>query len=447
MANKKSAKPKSKKSKKLWGGGYGKKTASVVEAFTESVSFDKRLALFDIKGSIAHAEMLGKQKLIPSQDATKIKKGLQAIAVQIEKGKFAWSIALEDVHMNIESALTAKIGDAGARLHTGRSRNDQVATTFRLFCADASRTIQQTITGLQKAIKSTVRKNGKHILPGYTHLQQAQPVTFAAHFGAYHEMLSRDLKRFIDAEASAMAEMPLGSAALAGTTLKLDRKYTCKKLGFKKPSANSMDAVSNRDFAVELVFACALLNVHLSRLSEDLVIFSSVEFGFVRLDDAVTTGSSLMPQKKNPDVAELARGKTGRVVGDLVSLLTMLKGLPMTYNRDMQEDKEPVFDAVDTAAACALVLTEAVGSMEFNSKRARDVMDLSMMATDLAEHLVTEGVPFRHAHEIVARFVHSHKNLEDVTEQELMKAHPALKNSKKRLSYDEGVKRRKLPKK
>lgn len=437
------AKPR-KKLKKLWGGGYAAATNSVVERFTESVSFDKRLAPFDIHGSIVHAEMLGRQRIIPTADAKKIIRGLKKILVEISAGDFVWDESLEDVHMNIEATLTRRIGDAGARLHTGRSRNDQVATAFRLYCADAARRVVEKQGDMVKALHRTAARFGDAIMPGYTHMQRAQPVLLKTYLGAYEQMFRRDAIRFEVAELSALRACPLGSGALAGSSLPLDRVFTAQRLGFVRPSANPMDAVSDRDFALELLFACAVLQLHLSRLAEDLVIYSTKEFGFVRLDDAVTTGSSLMPQKKNPDVCELTRGKSGRVIGDLVSLLVTLKGLPMTYNRDMQEDKTPVFDAVDTVAISVESMALVVGTMKFDAARARAAVDPSMQATDLAEHLVARGVPFRHAHEIVARFVHSGADLSRADGSTLKKVHPKLANAAPRLDPEEAVRRRKL---
>ncbi len=431
-------------SAKLWGGGYAARTSAVVEKFTESVSFDKRLAPFDIRGSIAHAEMLGKQKIIPLPDAQKIVKGLKDILQEIEDGEFSWNESLEDVHMNIESALTRKIGDAGARVHTARSRNDQVATAFKLYCADAAEKALKRVEGLVHALARVISIYGEKIMPGYTHLQQAQPVRFRTHFGAYREMFVRDMKRFLAARLEALFICPLGSGALAGSTLPIDRAFTARKLGFAHPSRNPMDSVADRDFALELLFAASLFQVHLSRLAEDLIIFSSKEFGFIQLADSVTTGSSLMPQKKNPDVCELTRGKTGRVVGNLVALLTTMKGLPMTYNRDMQEDKEPVFDSIDTILAASEAMALAVETMQFNSERAEKAIDPSMLATDLAEHLVEQGVPFRHAHEIVARLVHSGADLAASDDESLAKVHPSLKNSRSRLDPHEAARRRKL---
>jgi len=393
-----------KKPGKLWGGGYGKKTAGIVEKFTESISFDKRLAPFDILGSIAHAEMLGKQKVISLADSKKIVKGLKSIGTDIEAGKFKWNEALEDVHMNIEAELTRRIGDAGARVHTGRSRNDQVATAFRLYCADAAKQMLDASFDFMQVLKKVIKRDGHYLLPGYTHMQQAQPVLWRTHLGAYCEM---DFYACMMARHVALAKCPLGAAALAGSTLPLDRKYTAKKLGFIDPAENTMDAVSSRDFAFYLLFACSMIQIHLSRLAEDLVIFSSKEFGFVTLDDSVTTGSSLMPQKKNPDVCELTRGKTGRVVGNLMSLLMTIKGLPMTYNRDLQEDKEPVFDSVDTVMMSLEAMSLVVETMTFNAKRAEAAIDRSTLATDLAERLVEQGMPFRHAHEQVAKLIHS----------------------------------------
>ncbi|PIU48787.1 MAG: argininosuccinate lyase [Candidatus Hydrogenedentes bacterium CG07_land_8_20_14_0_80_42_17] len=428
--------------KKLWGGGYGKATAGIVEQFTQSVSFDKRLAPFDIRGSIAHAEMLGRTGIISRKDSDKIVRGLKTILSDIEKGKFTWDESLEDLHMNIESELTRRIGEAGKRLHTGRSRNDQVATAFRLYCADASRRIIYAIRDLISAIDKVSKQYKGKLMPAYTHLQQAQPTTFDLWLSAYREMLLRDIARFEDAASLAMASSPLGSGALMGSSLPLDRKYTAEKLGFEKVSVSTLDSVSDRDFALELLFASALFQIHLSRLAEDLIVYSTKEFGFVKLDDSVTTGSSLMPQKKNPDVCELTRGKSGRVIGNLVSLLTTIKGLPMTYNRDLQEDKEPVFDSVDTVILSASAMSLAVNTMKFNSERAESAIDPSMMATDLAEHLVEHGMPFREAHETVARLIHSGVNLSKCVAADLEELHPLLKGAFNRLSPHESVRRR-----
>ncbi len=389
----------------MWKGRFSQPTSQLVQAFGESVSFDWRLYAQDIRGSIAHAKGLEKAGILTAGERAAIEEGLLAIRHEIEHGDFEWQTALEDVHMNIESALTARIGPAGAKLHTARSRNDQVATDVRLYCRDACDLLAAGIRSLQRALVETAERAGKAVLPGYTHLQRGQPVLFAHHLLAYVEMLARDAARLRDARAR-LDVMPLGSGALAGSTLLLDREFIARELGFPAVSQNSMDAVSDRDFIAELLFAIALCGVHLSRLSEDIILWCSAEFGFVTLSDAHTTGSSLMPQKKNPDVAELTRGKTGRLVGNLMSLLTILKGLPMTYNRDLQEDKEPLFDSIDTLRATLEVVAEMISGMEVNAARtATATADPLLLATDLADYLVKQGVPFRQAHEVIGKLV------------------------------------------
>lgn len=394
----------SKKKTALWGGRFEEKTDQAVQDFTRSVQFDRRLFRQDIRGSKAHSKMLHKIGVLTAAELKSIHDGLDRILSEIEAGKFIWRDDLEDVHMNIESALTERV-PAGAKLHTGRSRNDQVATDMRLWIKDQIDSDLKALAELQSALVSIGEASLEIFIPGYTHLQRAQPVQFAHHFLAYVEMLERDAGRLRDACKRADV-MPLGSGALAGSTLPLDREFVRKELGFAAVSANSLDAVSDRDFLVEYNSACALIAVHLSRLSEDLILWSSAEFGFVRIGDAFTTGSSLMPQKKNPDIAELVRGKTGRVVGNLMALLTLLKGLPMAYNRDLQEDKERLFDTADTINA-SLRLTAA---MLRNTKIIEDrcqqaVSDPLLLATDVADALVKQGIPFRHAHEIVGRAV------------------------------------------
>lgn len=430
---------------KLWGGGYAEKTDAFVERFTESVSFDRRLAGHDILGSQVHAEMLSRQKIISSDDFHTIRSGLNEILEEIKRGEFEWKEELEDVHMNIEAELTSRIGEPGKRLHTGRSRNDQVATDFRLYCAEAAAEIEQALTDLAKALNELAASDGAIVIPGYTHLQQGQPVTVATYLGAYRQMFERDARRFRGAQNSAMDECPLGSGALAGSTLPLDRSFTAAKLGFERPSVNPMDAVSNRDFAVEFLLASSLLCVHLSRLAEDLIIYATAEFGFIKLDDRVTTGSSLMPQKKNPDVCELVRGKSGSVIGNLVSLLTLLKGLPMTYNRDMQEDKRFVFAASDTALDSVRAMALVIRSAHFQEEKIAAKLDSGMLATDLAEHLVENGVPFREAHEIVARFVHSTEDIASADASSLKEIHAALEGAASRLDFNEAIRRRHLP--
>ncbi len=389
----------------MWRGRFKQSTADSLRTFSESVSFDWRLYRHDIRGSIAHASALEKAGLLTSAELGQIKHGLQAIEADIDAGKFVWDDALEDVHMNIEAELTRRIGAAGAKLHTARSRNDQVATDLRLYLRDEITALQTGLRSLQVSLVNLADANRDAIMPGYTHLQRAQPVFFAHHLLAYVEMLSRDDARLVDT-ARRMNFLPLGSGAIAGSTIVLDREFVASLLGFDGVTHNSMDAVSDRDFAVELLAALALVGMHLSRLSEDVILWASAEFGYLTLSDAYTTGSSLMPQKKNPDVAELTRGKTGRLYGNLLSLLTTLKGLPMTYNRDMQEDKEPLFDSIDTVKNVLDVFTGMISQARVNvSKMAAAAADWNLIATDLADYLVKRGVPFRHSHELIGGLV------------------------------------------
>ena len=389
----------------MWKGRFSQPTSQLVQSYGESVSFDWRLYAHDIRGSIAHSKGLVKAGIITADEQAQIEKGLLGIQSEIESGNFEWKESLEDVHMNIEAELTKRIGPAGAKLHTARSRNDQVATDVRLYTRDAVDAIIAVIHSLQRALIEAAERSGGAVVPGYTHLQRGQPVLFAHHLLAYVEMLSRDAARLSDARKR-IDVMPLGSGALAGSTIILDREYVAQQLGFSSVTQNSMDAVSDRDFAAEVIFAIALCGVHLSRLSEDVILWCSAEFGFVTLSDAHTTGSSLMPQKKNPDVAELTRGKSGRLVGNLMALLTLLKGLPMTYNRDMQEDKEPLFDSIDTIKAALAVFAEMIAGMEVNEARTRAATsDPMLLATDLADDLVNHGVPFRSAHEVIGKLV------------------------------------------
>ncbi len=376
-----------------------------MRAYGESVSFDRRLALHDVAGSKAHAAALRKAGLLTARELAAIKRGLDAVAREVRAGKFNWREELEDVHMNIEAALTKKIGAAGAKLHTARSRNDQVATDLRLWMRDETALLLAAVRSLQKSLVGLAARAGEAIMPGYTHLQRAQPVLAAHHLLAYVEMLERDAGRLADAAQRANV-LPLGSGALAGSTIALDRAFMARQLGFDGVSQNSMDAVSDRDFACEFLSACAIAGMHLSRLCEDTVLWASSEFGFLCLSDAHTTGSSLMPQKKNPDIAELARGKTGRLYGNLVSLLTTLKGLPLSYNRDLQEDKEPVFDSADTLGASLEILAEMFGAAQWDKKRmAAAADDALLVATDWADYLVRRGLPFREAHKVVGRLV------------------------------------------
>jgi argininosuccinate lyase len=389
----------------MWKGRFQQETAPAVQRFTESISFDWRLYKFDIQGSIAHASALEKAGLLSPEELEQIKTGLKAIEQEIDEGRFEFRIDLEDVHMNIESALTARIGSAGAKLHTARSRNDQVALDLRLFLRHETDEVRNRITGLQQALVGLAEKYQATILPGYTHLQRAQPVFFAHHLLAYVEMLERDRERLQDGRKR-IDRMPLGSGAIAGSTIQLDREYVARLLDFSEVTHNSMDAVSDRDFVAEFLFALALIGIHLSRLSEDLILFASSEFQFIKISDRYTTGSSLMPQKKNPDVSELSRGKTGRLVGNLVSLLTTLKGLPMTYNRDLQEDKEALFDSVDQSKLILEVYTGMIPEIEVNSERTREAAhDPGLLATDLADYLVLHGLPFRQAHEVIGKLV------------------------------------------
>ena len=389
----------------MWKGRFRKETHELTRAFTESVSFDARLAPHDIAGSVAHVTMLAECGILAGGERDRIVRGLRAIARDIEAGRFIFDPALEDVHMNIERALTERIGAVGAKLHTARSRNDQVALDLRLYLRSEVRTLCTEIGGLQAAFVDQAEACGDVILPGYTHLQRAQPVLLAHHLLAYVEMLERDRDRLDDA-LSRVEVLPLGSAALAGTTLPIDPRITARLLGFKAIARNSMDAVSDRDFALEIAADLAILAVHLSRYAEEIVLWSTAEFGFVRVDEAFCTGSSLMPQKRNPDVAELVRGRAGRANGALVALLTVVKGLPLTYNRDLQEDKIPLFETVDNAHACLRILDPMTRSLAWDVGRmSAAAADPGLLATDLAEHLVGRGVPFRTAHEIVGRLV------------------------------------------
>ena len=389
----------------MWRGRFQQSTAELLRTFSESISFDWRLYRHDIRGSIAHATALREAGLISPEEFIQIETGLRGIEADIDAGNFQWEIALEDVHMNIEAELTRRIGPAGAKLHTARSRNDQVATDLRLYLRDEISKISLALRTLQSSLLQLATDYADAIMPGYTHLQRAQPVFFAHHLLAYIEMFARDTDRLADTRRR-LNLLPLGSGAIAGSTIVLDRALIADLLEFDGVTHNSMDAVSDRDFAVELLAALALIGTHLSRLSEDVILWASTEFGFLQLSDAYTTGSSLMPQKKNPDVAELTRGKTGRLTGNLVSLLTTLKGLPMTYNRDMQEDKEPVFDSIDTILNTLAVFAGMISEARPNTARMADAAsDWNLIATDLADYLVKKGVPFRHSHEIIGGLV------------------------------------------
>ncbi len=391
--------------KKLWSGRFSEPTDAFVEAFTASVEFDQRLYRYDIQGSIAHATMLAKSGILTSGERDTIVAGLETIRDQIESGNFQWSVELEDVHMNVESHLTQAIGDAGKKLHTGRSRNDQVATDIRLYLRDEIEAIRAEILRLQHALLDTAEREADTIMPGFTHLQTAQPVTFGHHLMAWFEMLDRDRERLADCNKRVNI-MPLGSAALAGTTYPIDRHYTAELLGFDRPSENSLDSVSDRDFAIEFSAAAALIMMHLSRMSEELIIWSSAQFNFVDLSDSFCTGSSIMPQKKNPDVPELVRGKTGRIFGHLMGLLTLMKGQPLAYNKDNQEDKEPLFDTVDNLKGSLKVFADMIPAITCKPESMRQAtMKGFATATDLADYLVRKGTPFRDAHEVVGKAV------------------------------------------
>lgn len=391
--------------KKPWAGRFTEKTSKAVEYFTESISFDRRLWKYDIEGSIAHAKMLGKQKIISQKDSSAIINGLKNIAGEIETGRFRFAVELEDIHMNIEAALIKNIGDAGKKLHTARSRNDQVALDLRLYLRAETKEIIALIKNLQKTLLNAVENNIGVIMPGYTHLQRAQPVLLSHHLLAYVEMFRRDRERFEDS-LKRINVLPLGSCALAGTSLPVDRTYVAKLLGFKDIAENSIDAVSDRDFAIEFLTDAGILMMHLSRFAEELILWSTEEFSFIELPDAFTTGSSIMPQKKNPDVAELIRGKSGRIYGNMIALMTVMKGLPLAYNRDMQEDKTPVFDTVDTLKSCLTVLSQMMPQIKFMRERMYESAGKAYStATDIAEYLVKKGVPFRQAHEITGKIV------------------------------------------
>ena len=392
-------------SAKPWAGRFNAPTDAFVEAFTASVDFDRRLYRYDIQGSIAHATMLARQGILTNAERDAIVRGLESVRARIDAGDFTWSIPLEDVHMNIETALTADIGDAGKKLHTGRSRNDQVATDVRLWLRQEIDLVQAEIKRLQRALVDLAEREAETILPGFTHLQVAQPITFGHHMLAWFEMLERDRARLADCRRR-MNVMPLGAAALAGTTYPIDRHYTAELLGFDRPAENSLDAVSDRDFAIEFTAAAAILMMHLSRFSEELILWSSAQFGFIDLADSFCTGSSIMPQKKNPDVPELVRGKSGRIFGHLMGLLTLMKSQPLAYNKDNQEDKEPLFDTVDNLAGSLKVYADMMGNLTCNRERMRAAARQGFStATDLADYLVRRGIPFRDAHEIVGKAV------------------------------------------
>ena len=390
----------------LWKGRFSKAVDSRVNDFNSSIRFDQRMIAQDMRGSGVHAAMLARQGIISEQDCADILSGLASIADDLSSGALTIDPAAEDVHTFVEQTLTARIGDAGKRLHTGRSRNDQVALDIRLTLRDYSKTLQAYIVELVRVLCKKAAENTASVMPGYTHLQRAQPITFGHALMAYASMLLRDLDRFADATARMDSQCPLGSGALAGTTYPLDRDFTAEKLGFAAPCANSLDGVSDRDFCIELASAISICMMHLSRLSEEIILWCSWEFKFIELDDAFTTGSSIMPQKKNPDVPETARGKCSRVVGDLVSMAMLMKGLPLAYNKDLQEDKEPVFDAIDTVKDTLRAFIEMMAGVEPNREEMRKALLAGYpTATDLADYLARRGVPFRTAHDIVGRVV------------------------------------------
>jgi argininosuccinate lyase len=417
---------------KTWGGRFTESTDAFVAAFTASVEFDRRMYRQDIDGSIAHARMLARVRVLTPEDCEAIVGGLQGIRAEIERGEFEWSVELEDVHMNIEARLTERIGDAGKRLHTGRSRNDQVATDIRLYLRDAIDAILAELKRLQGGLAELAAREANTIMPGFTHLQVAQPVTFGHHLLAWFEMLKRDYERLVDCRKRVNI-MPLGAAALAGTSYPLDRHYTAQLLDFDAPCANSLDAVSDRDFAIEFAAAAAILMTHLSRMAEELVLWSSAQFDFVDLPDRFCTGSSIMPQKKNPDVPELVRGKVGRVNGHLIALLTLMKSQPLAYNKDNQEDKEPLFDTVDTVRGCLRAFADMIPALRpKRDNMLRAARRGFATATDLADYLVRKGVPFRDAHEVVGKAVRlgveTGRDLADMTLAELQEFSLLIEN-------------------
>ena len=408
---------------KLWSGRFGKETDALVNDFNASIQFDQRLYKEDITGSLAHAKMLGDCGIISQEDVTAITEGLKGILADVEAGKVEFTADNEDIHMNVEALLTARIGDAGKRLHTARSRNDQVALDFRMYVREQIPVIVDQLLDLETVLCRQAKQYQTAVMPGYTHLQRAQPISFAQHLMAYANMFARDITRLEDCKKR-LNECPLGSGALAGTTYPIDRWETAQDLGFDAPMSNSLDGVSDRDYALELMSALSILMMHLSRFSEEVILWCSWEFKFIELDDAYATGSSIMPQKKNPDVAELVRGKTGRVYGDLMSLLTAMKGLPLAYNKDMQEDKEPVFDAIDTVEMCVPVFAAMLDTMTVRTDNMRKAAGKGFInATDCADYLTKKGMPFRDAYTVtghlVAACTRQGKTLEELTLEEL----------------------------
>jgi argininosuccinate lyase len=416
----------------MWQGRFSGKPDKLMQEFSQSVSFDQRLWKEDIQGSLAYAAELQRIGILNEQELADIRKGFEQITKEIEDGKFEWKVELEDVHMNIEAALTTDIGEAGKKLHTGRSRNDQVATDMRLYAREESRAIEAAVLRLQHVLLDLAEREADTILPGFTHLQAAQPVTFGHHMLAWFEMLRRDRDRLRDGYRR-INQLPLGAAALAGTSFPIDRAYTASLLGFDGLCENSLDAVSDRDFLLELLATCAVLMTHLSRMAEELVLWCSSQFGFVEIADAFCTGSSIMPQKKNPDVAELVRGKSGRVIGHLVGMLTLMKGQPLAYNKDNQEDKEPAFDTVDTVKDCLRAFADMLPSMEVKRERTREAARRGFAtATDFADYLVRRGLAFRDAHEVVGRAVRhaldAGKDLDELSLDELRALSPVIED-------------------
>jgi argininosuccinate lyase len=410
---------------KLWDGRFSKATDALVDDFNSSIFFDQRLYKQDIEGSIAHVNMLGKQGIIKVDEAELIKKTLKEILADIEAGKVEFDVAAEDIHMNVETILISRIGDVGKKLHTGRSRNDQVALDIRMYIKEEIKAVDLMMKKLQETLLNLAKKHTETILPGYTHLQRAQPISFAHHLMAYFEMIKRDRDRLADTYKRTNI-LPLGSGAMAATTYPLDRYAVAKELGFSDVTLNSLDGVSDRDFCLELLSNFSILMMHLSRFSEEIILWCSLEFAFVELDDAYSTGSSIMPQKKNPDVAELVRGKTGRVYGSLTALLTTMKSLPLAYNKDMQEDKEPVFDAIDTVKMCLPVFTAMIDTMKVRKENMLNAAKGGFTnATDAADYLVKHGMPFRDAHEVIGKLVfyciQNNKSLDDLKIEEFKK--------------------------
>ena len=426
--------------KPLWGGRFGSSPAEAFGRLDASIPFDVRLAPYDIRGSIAHARMLGEQDIVTPEESRELARGLEAVLREVEAGEFSWTLADEDVHTAVERRLRELVGDVALRLHTGRSRNDQVALDLRLFVRDAAEEIRRSVLAAMRALVEVAEAHRDFVLPGYTHLQRAQPILLPHHHLAHFEAFRRDLRRFEAARGAANVS-PLGAAALGGTPHPVDPAFTAAELGME-PLVNSLDAVSDRDFALDLLYACTVLGVHLSRIGEEWVLWTSSEFGFAVLDDAYSSGSSIMPQKKNPDAFELMRGKTGRLIGDLNALLVTLKGLPPGYSKDLQEDKEPLFDAVDTVLAMLAVLPEMLRTARFDGERMKEAAGGFALATELADFLAMRGVPFREAHHAVGRLVRRCEelgiSLEEILDEELAAAHPALAEMPRELLTPEG---------